>query len=244
MKVFFENNEENNKDYDLEKQLTDMERLYKDDDDSKMMSTSANQVTFSDEEDSYQASSDALSTLDSEQLRAFSDTLSSIEASDDVDVDNDGDMQQQVELREPLTDLLKQSLNMAAEKDKTLSGLNINWHEVGNLPGYAFDPIRNMFKPLFDNYFSTPIEDIMLTNTMDPGTTVSSVKKLSGFIFNNGEKVGEFSLDYLNVDPSVTNVEKAYLYDYDGMRYLIGVEHLNGQKYAFIVVGQPKLHIQ
>ena len=103
----------------------------------------------------------------------------------------------------------------------TLGGeLDINWHEVRSLPGYAIEQIRGAFRPLFQHLTGAELEDITVATTLDPSTSMEEMQQLIGGLDHHGIKEDNFSLEAFDIDPEIYHISQAYIYDMGGQRYL------------------------
>lgn len=136
---------------------------------------------------------------------------------------------------EPTT--LPATISKALSADKTI---DVNWHELRNLPGYAIEQIRGAFRPLFRSIIDAELEDIQVSTTLDPSMSKDQMKALIGHISNFGTKLDTFNLEAFGIDPEIYNVEKAYVYYLNGYNFLMMQENMMGQKNWYVYSGPAK----
>ena len=138
--------------------------------------------------------------------------------------DNDPELGQSTPV-EPTTLPATVSKELSAEGFQ----LDISWHEIRNLPGYALQQIRGAFRPLFRDMMNAELEDVSVSTTLDPQTSMDDIKSLIGFIGRHGIKEDNFQLEAFDIDPKQYNIKNAYIYDLNNFRFLLLEEELDGQ---------------
>ncbi len=136
---------------------------------------------------------------------------------------------------EPTT--LPATVSKAVSADGTI---DVNWHELRNLPGYAIKQIRGAFRPLFQSIIDAELEDIQVSTTLDPSMSKAQIKALVGHIAKFGTKRDTFNLEAFDIDPEIYNVEKAYVYYLNGYNFLIMQENMMGKKNWYVYSGPAK----
>ena len=122
-----------------------------------------------------------------------------------------------------------------------LEDVEINWHELRHLPGYAIQQIRGAFRPLFNEFFNAELEDIKVVTTLDGSIDKQDLRAFMGFLSARGEKYDDFDLEAFGIDRNTYHVEKAYLYHFSGYNFLLMQENLMGQRnwYIYTAPGYP-----
>lgn len=116
--------------------------------------------------------------------------------------------------------------------------IDIYWHDIKDLPGYAINQIRGSFRPLLNSLMGNELEDLRLAATTDGSNSFSTMKKAISYIEKNGIKVDEVSLDIPGLDDY--KVDKAIVYHLDKKIYIIALETFHGQQNLYIYEGDIK----
>ncbi len=118
--------------------------------------------------------------------------------------------------------------------------IDISWHELRNLPGYAIEKIRGAFRPLFQSIMDAELEDIKVSTTLDPSMGRDEMKELIGHLAHHGTKLDDFDLEAFGIDPEQYKVEKAYVYYLNGYNFLMIQEKLMGDRNWYVYSAPAK----
>jgi hypothetical protein len=118
--------------------------------------------------------------------------------------------------------------------------IHITWHNVRNLPGYALEMVRAVFRPIFRQIQGARLEDLKVATTLDRTTSEHDLNRLKNFLMTRGDVQDEhaLTLDALGVDPDTYRIEEAYKVYYGGSTYWIMRENLQGQENWYIYVAE------
>ena len=105
----------------------------------------------------------------------------------------------------------------------------VPWHQLKNTPGYRIMQIRGAFRPLFKQKIGAELEDVIVSTTLDPSMSEETMKHLIGYISKYGQKDDEFELEAFGIDPREYKIEKAFVYNFEGMKFLILKERMYGR---------------
>lgn len=128
-----------------------------------------------------------------------------------------------------LTNQLKKAgMEVGAEQ-----GVDPEWHQVKNLPGYMSKQIRVLGRETFKPYTHTPIEDItVIANLMGKGpNTDREVAAVAKWLKTNGTEVDRATMDYGPTMPGYT--AETISYTASGMRFLMVQDFMGGYIYAW-----------
>lgn len=103
-------------------------------------------------------------------------------------------------------------------------GINPEWHQVKNLPGYMSKPIRVLGRAVFKPYTNTPIEDIsVVANLGGQGpNTNREVDGVAAWLATNATEIDRTTMDF---DATMPGYEAhTILYEISGMRFLIVID--------------------
>ena len=168
-------------------------------------------------------------------MRQFIDRVGDVD--DEVEIDSptdDSDFDQTtIEPVEP--ENLPTVISKAVAR--TDQDLDVNWHKLSNLPGYAIKQIRGAFRPLFRSIMNVELEDVSVATTLDPSTNALDMKKLIGAIGKSGIRDDNFSLKAFDIDPENYQIENAYVYNMGGWAFLILKENLMGTTNFYVYAG-------
>ena len=148
---------------------------------------------------------------------------------------------------QPVPDQLQFQPNALAQIDKRVDmpfkpkelDLDIKWHQVRHLPGYAIKQIRGAFRPLFQNYMDNQLEEIEVATTLT--SSPGDMQKLVQHIIENGKQFKDFSLEAFGIDPEVYHVEKAHMYKVnDGTTCMVIRERLGPMTNFYVYKGKTK----
>ena len=115
--------------------------------------------------------------------------------------------------------------------------IELNWHQLKHLPGYALEQIRGAFRPLFREFMNVELEDVTVVTTLDGSIEKDDLRSFMGFLSANGEKFDEFDLEAFGIDRDTYHVEKAYMYHYNGFNFLLMQEKLQNMRNWYIYAG-------
>lgn len=73
------------------------------------------------------------------------------------------------------------------------------WHQVRNLPGYVESAIRALGRQIFQNYTSTPIEDIQVLSTLS--NDGNEVKMMAALLKKKGTRLADAEMDFQRIMP-------------------------------------------
>lgn len=118
--------------------------------------------------------------------------------------------------------------------------VNLNWHDVSALPGYAVEQIRGAFRPLFDSIISNQLEDIQVATTLGGDSSEDDFRNFIGFIGHHGQKRDDFSLEAFGLDPQEYHVSKAQIFYLNGFNFFIMKEKMMGQSNWYVYSGHAK----
>lgn len=118
--------------------------------------------------------------------------------------------------------------------------IDLNWHEIKNLPGYAIEQIRGAFRPLFNEFMDAELENIKVVTTLDGSIDKDDLRSFMGYLGTHGTKYDDFDLEAFGIDPEMYKVEKAYLYYLNGFNFLLMQEKLMGMRNWYIYAGPAK----
>ena len=118
-------------------------------------------------------------------------------------------------------------------------GINVKWHEIRHLPGYAIQQLRAAFRPLFQMYIDNELEDIEVATTLT--SPLHEIQKLVRHASLGGKKVENFSLEAFGIDPELFYIETAHIVrGNDGMTYFIMREKLGDKHNFYVYRGKTK----
>lgn len=140
------------------------------------------------------------------------------------------------EPKTPGTDVATISKALANIEDD----VELNWHELRNLPGYAIEQIRGAFRPLFNEFMDAQLEDIKVVTTLDGSIDKDDLRSFMGYLSIHGTKYDDFDLEAFGIDPRMYHVEKAYLYYLNGFNFLLMQEKLMGMRNWYIYTAPAK----
>lgn len=111
-------------------------------------------------------------------------------------IDYDG-----VEPRVTTPDTLPAVMNKALAQ--TGEGMELEWNQVNNLPGYMQQGIRMLGRQIFATQTNTPIEDIqVLANLNDQGpNSKKEILAFGGWLKHNAIKDNQFDMDFEAIMP-------------------------------------------
>lgn len=131
------------------------------------------------------------------------------------------------------------SKGLTAKGDKEVKRkVDVNWMQLKQLPGYAIQQIRGAFRPLFDNIMNCNLEDINVVTNIGGLSSTGDIKQLAGYIAKYGIKDDSFSLEAFDIDPEIYHIEKAFVYNWEGVAYLLIEEH-RGSAISWYVYAGP-----
>lgn len=129
--------------------------------------------------------------------------------------------------------LLTKQLKQSGTDVGTEQGVDPEWHQVKNLPGYMSKQIRVLGRETFKPYTTTPIEDItVIANLMGKGpNTDREVAAVAKWLKTNGTEVGRATMDYGPAMPGYT--AETISYSASGMQFLLVQDFMGGYIYAW-----------
>lgn len=129
--------------------------------------------------------------------------------------------------------ILTKQLKKAGTDVGTDQGVDPEWYQVKNLPGYMSKQIRVLGRETFKPYTKTPIEDItVIANLMGKGpNTDREVSAVAQWLKTNGTEVDRATMDYGPTMPGYT--AETISYTASGMRFLLVQDFMGGYIYAW-----------
>lgn len=129
--------------------------------------------------------------------------------------------------------VLTNQLKKAGMEVGAQQGVDPEWHQVKNLPGYMSKQIRVLGRETFKPYTKTPIEDItVIANLMGQGpNTDREVSAVAQWLKTNGTEVDRATMDYGPTMPGYS--AETISYTVAGMRFLIVQDFMGGYIYAW-----------
>jgi hypothetical protein len=116
---------------------------------------------------------------------------------------------------------------------------NISWYELRHLPGYFLSQIRGAFRPLFRDMLGADLEEIKVATNLIPqqsgGTGIRSLRALIGYLGRHGVNDGDIALEAFGIDPEMYHVDRAYVIDCDGHKFLVMRERRGGIEESYYV---------
>lgn len=185
----------------------------------------------------------------SDAMRSFMDmTKGTTDTIPDSDIDTDFDYLNDLEAPAPIPEpTVPDNLPAKISKDAIhLDGgkfehpdIEVHWHNVSDLPGYAIEQIRGAFRPLLKFFTGNQLEDLRMAATTDGSTSLSTMKQAIGYIAKYGEKIDEANI---NMD-GIPNYEinNAIIYHLDDKVYLVAKETFQGQENYYIYEGDRNM---
>ena len=151
----------------------------------------------------------------------ISDEEAAQEAGYNIDQDNDG----YIEPRQDLENLPATIENMPAKVNNevaTAAGVDPEWHQVRNLPGYLKAAIRALGRQVFGQFTNTRIEDIqVLANLGESGEPNSAreMNAVAGWLKDQGERDTDGEMNFQRSIPDYGADFK--IYSAEGYTFMI-----------------------